>query len=118
MKKLKELAKQAIDREDWKELEILVLRLKEFKKWSASGTYHDKKKEKLWISVILQDLNNYIEKWEHNYYILCMVEFVKEEQPKINFAIPNARETKGIELTEHQRELVINAAIETSKKYL
>jgi len=117
----KELAKQAIDREDWEALERLVSVLKEKEymgKWSASATYHDKKKDKLWISVILQDLNNYIEKWEHNYYILCIVEFVKGNEPKINFSIPNGRGTKGIELTEHQKELVINAAVETSKKYL
>jgi len=83
-----------------------------------SSSYHDKKKNKLWITVLIEDTNNYIEKWEHNYYIYCMVEFIKGNEPKINFAIPNARGLKGIELTEHQRELVINVAIETSKKYL
>jgi len=83
-----------------------------------SSRYHDKKKNKLWISVLLEDANNYIEKWEHNCYIYCMVEFVAGNKPVINFSIPNGRGIKGIELTEHQTKLIIDASIETSKKYL
>lgn len=84
----------------------------------ASARYHDKKKNKLWISVLLEDKDNYIEKWECHKSIFCMVEFNNGLYQQINFSIPDCRGLKSIPLTDQQTELVINAAIETAKQYI
>jgi len=83
----------------------------------ASTSYHDKKKSKLWISVLIEDIDNYIEKYEHFDCILCMVEFNKENEPKINYSIPNCRGLKSVALTDSQKEMVLQSAVEKARQY-
>ena len=84
-----------------------------------SSSYHDKKKGKLWINVIIEDVNGYNPGIECYNNYLSVVEFKTNNVPKILWSVYNS---KGLPkqniLTQEQQELILNAAILKAKQYL